>query len=158
MSVVRGLWPAPPVPSVSIPPHVFRYARQLLALRIRAETNFTTPLAVHTANAIHAVHKICIPHNLAQFSCHDPHTTPSGTARATNSPDLRTRLSIWPITSPQRFKPQAPFSHALLKPDAFGTRRSKATPLEINLFCLRARSSVIHLHHKSARSHREPAD
>ena len=74
-------------------------ARQFVALlRTRAKTNFTTPLAVYTANAVHAVTKMCILPNFAQSSCHDPYPTPSGTARATNPPDLRARRSIRPIT------------------------------------------------------------
>ena len=83
-------------PTCSDHPTEYTCTRQLVALRTRAKNNFTTPLAVCTANAINAVLKMCITPYLAQFSCHDPHPTPSGTARAANFPDLRARRSIWP--------------------------------------------------------------
>ena len=83
-------------PTCSDHPTEHTCARQLAALRTRAKNNFTTPLEAYTANAIHAVLKMCIPPNLAPFSCHDPHAPHStrNRSRAVNSPDLRARRSI----------------------------------------------------------------
>ena len=159
MSVARGLWPAPPVPSVSIPLHVLRPPNRV-HMRAPAcgpthahKKNFTTPLAVYTANAINAVLKMCIPPYLAQFSCHDPHPTPSGTARAANSPDLRARRPISPKICLPSSASQAHFSLVLSQSPARGAHRSQATPIEIHTFGSPTRSRVRLLHHKGEKQH-----
>ena len=153
VSRARPVWPAPPVPSVSIPPHVLIPPNRVHihapafgpthALK-KITSPHLWPLEVCTANAINAVLKMCIPPHLAQFSCHDPHPTPPGTARAANSPDLCARRSIWPkicLTSPAS---QAHFSLVLSQSPARGARRSQVTLIEMNAFGLPIRMLVRH--------------
>ena len=140
-------------PTCSDHPTEYTCTRQLVALRTRAKNNFTTPLTVCTANAINAVLKMCIPPYLAQFSCHDPHPTPSGTARAANFPDLRARRSIWPKICLPSSASQPHFSLVLSQSPARGAHRSQATPIEIHTFGSPTRSRVRLPHHKGEKQH-----
>ena len=90
---------------------------------------------------------MCIPPYLAPFSCHDPHPTPSGTARAANSPDLRARRSIWPKICLPSSASQAHFSLVLSQSPARGAHRSQVTLIEMGAFGSPTRMLVRHQHH-----------
>jgi len=90
---------------------------------------------------------MCITPYLAQFSCHDPHPTPSGTARAANFPDLRARRSIWPKICLPSSASQAHFSLVLSQSPARGAHRSQVTLIEMGAFGSPTRMLVRHQHH-----------